>query len=48
VGGRFITIGFGDWDTHDNNVTRLRNTMLPQLDQALAALIEDLSSRGRL
>jgi hypothetical protein len=48
AGGRFVTIGFGDWDTHDNNFTRLRNTMLPQLDQALAALIEDLSSRGLL
>jgi hypothetical protein len=48
AGGRFITIGFGDWDTHDNNFTRLRNALLPQLDQALAALIEDLSSRGLL
>jgi uncharacterized protein (DUF1501 family) len=48
AGGRFVTIGFGDWDTHDNNFTRLRNTLLPQLDQALAALIDDLSSRGLL
>lgn len=45
---RFVTIGFGDWDTHDNNFTRLRNTLLPQLDQALAALLEDLAARDLL
>lgn len=45
---RFVTVGFGDWDTHDNNFTRLRNNLLPQLDQALAALLEDLASRDLL
>jgi uncharacterized protein (DUF1501 family) len=48
AGARFITIGFGDWDTHDNNFTRLRNGLLPQLDQALAALLDDLAARGML
>jgi hypothetical protein len=48
AGARFVTIGFGDWDTHLNNFTRLRQTLLPQLDQGLAALIADLNDRGRL
>lgn len=48
AGARFVTIGFGDWDTHANNFTRLRQTLLPQLDQGLAALLTDLESRGEL
>ncbi|HVA49698.1 MAG TPA: DUF1501 domain-containing protein [Pirellulales bacterium] len=48
AGARFVTIGFGDWDTHLNNFTRLRQTLLPQLDQGLAALLTDLDDRGRL
>jgi hypothetical protein len=48
AGARFVTIGFGDWDTHDNNFTRLRTNMLPQLDQALGALLADLSANGLL
>jgi hypothetical protein len=47
TGARFVTIGFGDWDTHNNNFTRLRTTLLPKLDQALAALLADFS-RSRL
>ena len=48
AGARFVTLGFGDWDTHDNHFTRLRNGLLPQLDQSLAALIADLAERGML
>jgi uncharacterized protein (DUF1501 family) len=48
AGARFVTIGFGDWDTHANNFTRLRQTLLPQLDQGLAALLTDLEERGQL
>ncbi|HET6882435.1 MAG TPA: DUF1501 domain-containing protein, partial [Pirellulales bacterium] len=48
AGARFVTIGFGDWDTHLNNFTRLRQTLLPQLDRGLAALLTDLNDRGRL
>lgn len=48
AGARFVTIGFGDWDTHLNNFTRLRTSLLPQLDQALASLINDLQERGLL
>lgn len=36
------------WDTHTDNWGRLKNTLLPQLDQGLAALIEDLSTSGLL
>jgi uncharacterized protein (DUF1501 family) len=36
------------WDTHDQNFSRLRNNQLPQLDQTLAALIEDLDANGLL
>lgn len=36
------------WDTHVDNWGRLKNTLLPQLDQGLAALLDDLSSSGLL
>ncbi len=36
------------WDTHVDNWGRLKNTLLPQLDQGLAALMDDLASGGLL
>jgi len=48
AGARFITVGFGDWDTHANNFARLRNTLLPELDRGLSALVADLDERGLL
>lgn len=36
------------FDTHGNNFNRLKNDMLPPLDQASATLLEDLHQRGRL
>ena len=36
------------WDTHVDNWGRLKNTLLPQLDQGLAALMDDLASSGLL
>lgn len=36
------------FDTHVNNFNRLKNNMLPPLDQASSALIEDLKQRGML
>jgi len=36
------------WDTHVDNWGRLKNTLLPQLDRGLAALMDDLSDRGLL
>lgn len=36
------------WDTHVDNWGRLKNTLLPQLDQGLAALMDDLATTGLL
>jgi len=36
------------WDTHVDNWGRLKNRLLPWLDQGLAALIDDLEADGRL
>jgi len=36
------------WDTHADNWGRLKNHLLPWLDQALAALVDDLEAEGRL
>lgn len=36
------------WDTHGNNFNRLKDTLIPQADQALAALLTDLEERGLL
>ena len=34
------------WDTHTDNWGKLKNTLLPQLDQGLAALTDDLQESG--
>ena len=34
------------WDTHVDNWGRLKNTLLPWLDRALAALVDDLEAQG--
>ncbi|HUE75109.1 MAG TPA: DUF1501 domain-containing protein [Pirellulaceae bacterium] len=36
------------WDTHVDNWGKLKNTLLPQLDMGLAALMDDLSASGLL
>lgn len=36
------------WDTHGNNFKRLKNDLIPPADQALAALLADLTDRGLL
>lgn len=36
------------WDTHANEPDRLRTVLAPPMDQAFAALIDDLSQRGML
>jgi hypothetical protein len=48
AGVRFVTVSLGGWDTHGQNFTNLRTRLLPQLDQTLSALIEDLDDRGML
>jgi len=36
------------WDTHKDNFNSLKNRLLPPLDEALSALLDDLESRGLL
>jgi hypothetical protein len=54
AGARVVTVsdctaaGHHEWDTHSGNFTRLRNTLLPRLDLAYTALLEDLLARGLL
>jgi hypothetical protein len=36
------------WDSHKNESERLKNILLPPMDQAFSALLEDLAQRGRL
>ena len=40
-----VTLKLGDYDTHEKNFIDLRD-QLPQLDQGVAALVEDLHERG--
>jgi uncharacterized protein (DUF1501 family) len=48
TGVPYVVINFpGGWDTHSNHFATMRR-QVPQLDQGLAALIEDLHSRGLL
>jgi uncharacterized protein (DUF1501 family) len=47
---RFVTVAKGwlNWDTHGNNFNTLQKSLLPEFDQAYAALLEDLHQRGLL
>lgn len=36
------------WDTHAKNSQRLKNALMPPMDQAYSALLEDLERRGML
>jgi len=48
VGVPYITINYpGGWDTHSNHFQTM-NRQCPQLDQGLAALLQDLAERGLL
>lgn len=54
AGVRFVAVydrkinGAESWDTHGNNFALLKDSLLPPSEQGLAALIEDLASRGLL
>jgi uncharacterized protein (DUF1501 family) len=48
AGVRFVTISLGGWDTHSGNFNSLKTRLLPQVDQTLSALIEDLDNQGML
>lgn len=47
AGVRFLTVSYGGWDMHDNIKTGFER-QAPELDQALSALLSDLSDRGLL
>jgi hypothetical protein len=50
-GARFVTTVNGPsitWDTHLDNFGRLKNKLVPPMEQAYAALLDDLSERGLL
>ncbi len=50
-GSRFVTTNNGPsitWDTHKDNFNRLKNTLVPPMEQAYAALLDDLQERGLL
>ncbi len=51
AGVRFVTTVNGPsivWDTHKDNFNRLKGRLVPPMEQAFAALLDDLSERGLL
>ena len=52
AGVRFVTVYYSPdlsgWDTHQRNFPTLKDSRLPQTDQTLSALLEDLGDRGLL
>ena len=47
AGVTFVTVlSGGEWDTHVDNFSGLKNNSLPPFDRALAALVSDLYERG--
>jgi hypothetical protein len=55
AGGRFITVFWDEfglagtgWDTHSDHFPRMKDELLPGLDQALSGLLVDLDRRGLL
>jgi hypothetical protein len=45
AGCGFVTLHFGGWDMH-GNIKQAMDNLGPQVDRAVAALVEDLSLRG--
>jgi hypothetical protein len=48
AGVALVTVIFGGWDTHSHHLEHTRDRLLPPLDRAFAALVEDLAERGLL
>jgi hypothetical protein len=46
AGVRYVTVGMPGWDTHRDNFRDLKDKLLPVLDTAYSALIQDLDDRG--
>jgi hypothetical protein len=47
-GVRFVTVSTGGWDTHNDNWSKLKDKLLPPLDEGLAALFTGLAEKGLL
>jgi hypothetical protein len=51
AGSKFVTTVNGEsivWDTHKDNFNQLKNRLVPPMEQAYVALLDDLSERGLL
>lgn len=48
TGVTFIEVSLGGWDNHQNIFETLSGNLLPQLDQGMSALVEDLAASGLL
>ncbi len=51
AGSRFVTTVNGPsitWDTHKDNFNQLKNRLVPPMEKAYVALLDDLSERGLL
>ncbi len=51
AGTRFVTTVNGPsitWDTHEDNFNRMKDRLVPPMEQAYAALLDDLDERGLL
>jgi uncharacterized protein (DUF1501 family) len=53
AGVTFVTVhteakSNGHWDTHENNFNMLKQLLLPILDRAVSAMLDDLHDRGLL
>jgi uncharacterized protein (DUF1501 family) len=48
AGVRFVTVQLGGWDTHSENFPKLKDKLLPALDEGLAALLVGLEQKGLL
>jgi len=48
AGVGLVTVVFGGWDTHSDHLEHTRDRLLPPLDRAFSALLEDLDARGLL
>ncbi|MGE0607113.1 MAG: DUF1501 domain-containing protein [Pirellulales bacterium] len=46
-GVTFVEVSLGNWDTHDSNFDRCKS-LCGQIDQPVAALVQDLKDRGML
>ena len=48
AGVKLVTVIFGGWDTHSHHLEHTRDRLLPPLNRAFGALLDDLADRGLL